>query len=72
MYNLELNSLSYILLFISFWFFSSSIIRIDMKSNEPSRMLPRFDSDEHQSADTAIKTISETKINIDHSNKFDM
>jgi hypothetical protein len=43
-----------------------------MKSNEPSRMLPRFDSDEHQSADTAIKTISETKINIDHSNKFDM
>jgi len=43
-----------------------------MKSNESSRMLPRFDSNEHQSADTAIKTISETKINIDHSNKFDM
>jgi hypothetical protein len=43
-----------------------------MKMNEPLRMLPRFYSDENQSADTAIKTISETKINIDYSNKFDM
>jgi hypothetical protein len=62
---------------------SNLIYRYHPLSNEKfqleNSLLPRFHDDENQSADTAIKTISKTKINMNEgqetdyrSNKFDM